>query len=47
MRHGFNKYSDIDENTCVGTHTDGVMDIYLLFISTIKDNRVIMIITIK
>ena len=37
----------IDESTWVGTHTDGKMAIYLLFILTIKDKRVIMIIMIK
>ena len=37
----------IDENTCVSTHTDGEMAIYLLFILTIKDKRVVIIITIK
>ena len=31
----------------VGTHTDGEMAIYLLFILTIKDKRVIMIIMKK
>ena len=31
----------------MGTHTNGEMAIYLLFILRIKDKRVIMIITIK
>ena len=31
----------------MGTHTNGEMAIYLLFIITIKDKRVIMIITKK
>ena len=37
----------MNEYTCVGTHTNGEMAIYLLFILRIKDKRVIMIITMK
>ena len=31
----------------MGTHTNGEMAIYLVFILTIKDKRVLMIITIE